>query len=107
MKNFWRSFFQSYSCVVGFVAHIVVALPLLEMLTLPAGTSVRPMGWAVLAFGVALVSFPVGIVTALCDAAAGKSRLAILGFVLCSVPFLSASFLLHGLAFLKGLHVAG
>ncbi len=106
MKSSWRSFFQSYSCIVGLVAHVVILLPILSMLSLPAGTSVRPMGWAMLAVVVTLFSFPVGIVTALCDAAVGKRRLAVLGFALCSMPFFSASIFLHVLAFLKGLHVA-
>jgi hypothetical protein len=106
MKRFFRSFFQSLSCLVGFVAHVIILLSFLPMLPLPAGTWIRPMGWAMLVFCIALFTFPVGIIMVITDAINGKRRLALLGFVLCSIPFVSASLLLEALAMLKGLHIA-
>jgi hypothetical protein len=89
---------------VAAIAHILVLASSIQFFFVPAGSHIRPMGWALMMFiigaGTFVVAVPIGAI------AIRKERpryLGAIGLVLGLTPFWFSSFLLHFAAWLKGL----
>jgi hypothetical protein len=95
--------FTSVALAVVVLAHAIVLAISAQFFFVPAGSAVRPMGWAMFVCIVSVVSFlvaePVGIVAAIKE----KPRfLGVVGMIGGITPFFLSSFILHLAAQVKG-----
>jgi hypothetical protein len=97
---------ESTSCSIGLTTQLIVFLLAVPFAATPSGTSIRPMGWAMLVFMVGALAFFLGALSAIVDVMSGKRVHALIGFVLCASTFFAASGWLHLIAILKGFTLA-
>jgi len=71
-------------------------------LSIPKGTPIRPMAWAMFTFLVAALNFVFGVTSALIGYKSSKKWVIITGLIMNVAPFLLSSFLLHGMALIIG-----
>jgi|SRR5579859_2406091 len=99
--------FTAVALVVVFLAHTIIFLISAQFFFVPAGSHIRPMGWAMFVAVVSFVSLllvePISIVATIKE----KPRfLGIVGLVCGLTPFFFGSFILHFAAWVKGFELS-
>jgi hypothetical protein len=99
--------FGTVALVLAIAAHLLIFLFSVQFFFVPAGSQIRPMGWALfvglVSAGVFIVVEPVSIISLFRE----KPRfLGVLGMVLGITPFPFSSFILHLAARIKGFELS-
>jgi hypothetical protein len=103
----WQFFnsrpFSTASLVVTVSAHVLVFLFSIQFFFIPAGSEIRPMGWAGFMFLIAAFAFVIGLPLGIIAATREKPKfLGIIGIVMSFTASFFSTFLLHFAEHLKG-----
>jgi hypothetical protein len=103
----WQFFgsrsFSTASLVVVVAAHVLVFLFSIQFFFVPAGSEIRPMGWAGFMFLIAAVAFVLGLPLGIIATIREKPKfLGIIGIVMSFTASFFSTFLLHFAERLKG-----
>jgi len=89
------------------VAHLLVLAFSVQFFLIPTGTDIRPMGWTLLMFFIAIITLVVAVPLAIAAIAKERPRLpGLIGLVLGFTPLCSALLLLRLAVWAKGLHLS-
>ena len=88
---------------LAIAAHLMIFLFSVQFFFVPAGSHIRPMGWAMFVGMVSIGAFFIVECLSIISLVREKSRLiGVLGLILGITPFLFGSFILHFAAWVKG-----